>query len=405
MNANSESYASLNIGPVNGNAGHPDHGAPHLLRLSTHPQGMSLRAWFVFVLAFLFSIVWGVLAAFAGESAPSPAVVRGGRRPQASPLFTQFRPTRLVYRQSEGKTWKKLGGLHVDRETGEIVVADTGNNLVTLLSPEGVPLLSFGYNGEVPQPTHAVVDKRGRFLVLAGVPRKVKGFDYHGELLGDFNFPGFDGAAKALPTAITVDAAGNLYIADSTSGRILVYDPDDRLVLSFGNRGDGPGTFRSVTAIVVDDSGTIYVADAQHKPAIQVFNAQGEYLRGWGEHSAGPQNFSLPSAIALDSMGRVLVVDTIRQTVSVFTPEGNYLFRFGGLGTGPGALGYPAGLAVDPAGRLYVSEYVNARVQVFELADARSPGRAPARRESSAPSRVREELRRGLGEVQKDIQK
>jgi DNA-binding beta-propeller fold protein YncE len=310
-----------------------------------------------------------------------------------------------VYLQTEGKTWRKLGGVHVDRETGDVVVADTGNNLVTVLSPEGVPLYSIGYNGEVPQPTHAVVDKRGRFLVLAGVPRKVRIFDYHGELLGDFNFPGFEAAANALPTAITIDAAGNFYVADSTSGRILVYDPDDRLVLSIGNRGDGPGTFRSVTAITVDDSGSIYVADAQHKPTIQVFNAQGEYLRGWGEHNAGPQNFSLPSAVGLDSTGRVLVADTIRQTISVFTTEGNYLFRFGGLGTGPGALAYPAGLAVDPAGRLYVSEYVNARVQVFELAEARTPGGAPARRQPSAPPRLREELRRGLGEVLKEIQR
>ena len=368
-------------------------------------KGLRLGGWFLFALAFLFSMAWGVLAAFAGESSSAPAVVRGGRRPPMPVYLTPFKPVRLLLRQAEGKAWRKVAGVYVDRETGEVVVVDSGNNLVSVLSPEGVPLFSIGYNGEVPQPTQAVVDKRGRFLVLGGVPRKVRVFDYHGELRDDFSFPGFEGAAKVVPTAITADAAGNLYIADSTSGRILVYDQEDRLVQSFGKRGDVPGAFRSVTGIAVDPSGTIYVTDAQHTPAIQVFNPQGDYLRGWGEHSAGPHNFSLPSAIGLDSLGRVLVVDTIRQTISVFTPEGNYLFRFGGLGTAPGALAYPAGLGIDSAGRLYVSEYVNARVQVFELADASTAGRAPARPAPAAPPRVREELRRGLGDILKEIQK
>ncbi len=361
--------------------------------------------WFLFALAVLFSMAWGVLAAFAAQNAPPPPPARTERRAPATVSLAQFKPARLVYQQTEGKSWRKPAGVFVDRATGEVVVVDSGNNLVTLLSAEGVPLYSFGYNGEVPQPTQAVVDKRGRFLVLAGVPRKVKGFDYHGGLLGDFNFPGFEGAANAIPTAITVDAAGNFYIADATSGRILVYDPEDQLVMSFGKRGDGPGAFNNVTAIAVDKSGTIYVADAQHKPTIQVFDGQGAYVRGWGEHSGGPQNFSLPSGIGLDSVGRVLVLDTIRQTISVFTTEGQYLFRFGGLGVGPGSLAYPTGLDVDPAGRLYVTESVNARLQVFEMADASTAPKARALPAPATPSRVREEMRQGLGEVLKEIQK
>ncbi len=373
------------------------------------PYAVGSWSWLAFALAFLFSMAWGVLAAFVAEAQTGfgdrvPIVLQGREAP-AGPALATFKPVQLVYRQTEGEAFKKPAGVFVDRATGEVVVVDSGNNLVTVMSPDGVPLYSFGYNGEVPMPIQAVVDKRGRFLVLAGVPQKVKGFDYRGELLGDFTFPGYEGAARALPTALTVDQAGNLYIADSTSGRILVYDPEDRLVTSFGKRGDGPGAFNSVTGIAVDQSGTIYVADAQHKPTIQVFSLQGDYLRGWGEHSGGPQNFSLPGAIAVDAAGRILVVDTIRQTISVFTPEGNFLFRFGGLGTAPGAFAYPAGLDVDSRGRLYVSESVNARLQVFEVAEVTVPGRAQARPAPEAPPRVREEIRRGLGEVLKEIQK
>jgi DNA-binding beta-propeller fold protein YncE len=344
-----------------------------------------------------------VVALVANEAAAQVSPEPKGPVSAASLTSLLYKPMRLVYRQTEGEGFRKPTGVFVDRESGEVVVADSGSNLVTLLSRDGVPLYSFGYNGEIPQPSQAVLDKKGRILVLAGVPRKVKVFSYRGEPLGDFDYPGFDGASKALPTALTVDQAGNFYVADSTSSRILVYNLDGRLVGTIGKRGDGPGAFSTVTAMTVDSEGTLYVADAQHKPSIQVFDAQGNYLRGWGEHSGGPQNFSLPSGIGLDSVGRILVLDTIRQSITVFTTEGKYLFRFGGLGTAPGSLAYPTGLDVDPAGRLYVTESVNARLQVFELVN--DSARTSARPAPAMPSSVREEMRRGLGETLKDIGK
>jgi len=334
-----------------------------------------------------------------------PPVAVGRPNAPVAPQTLAFKPVRLVYRQTEGEFFKKPAGVFVDPKTGDMLVADSATNLVTLLNRDGVPLFSFGYNGEVRQPSKAVVDRQGRILVLADVPRKVKVFSYRGEALGDFGFPGFESAAQVLPTALTVDEAGKLYVADSASGRILVYDEDWRLVMTFGRRGEGPGAFTSVTAIAAAPSGTIYVADAQHKPAIQIFDATGTYLRGWGEHSGGPQNVSLPAGIGVDAAGRVFVLDTIRQTIAVFSPEGQYLMRFGGLGTAPGNLAFPSDLAVDATGRLYVTEGANNRLQVFEP-DA-SGVRGPPRRQAPAgrPSREANEVRQGLGEIIKGMQK
>ncbi len=335
---------------------------------------------------------------------PPPVVLFGRNAPRNTSTLS-FKPVRLVYRQSEGEGFRKPTGVFVDGDTGEILVADSASNLVSVLNRDGVPLHSFGYNGEVIQPSKAVLDKRGRILVLGGVPRKVKVFSYRGESLGDFGLPGFDGAARAVPTALTVDGVGNLYIADSTSGRILVYDGEGRLSMTFGKRGEGPGGFTSVTAITVDPSGTIYVTDAQHTPAIQLFDSQGNYLRGWGEHSGGPQNVSLPSGIAVGPSGNVFVADTIRQTIAVFTSDGHYLSRFGGLGTSPGSLAYPTDLAVDAAGRLYVTEASNTRLQVFEPMSGGAVPPAPDRGRQGLPRNDREEIRQGLGDVLKDMQR
>lgn len=377
---------------------------PQTLRESTHQPKMSLGVWFSLALAFLVSMAWGVLVALAAEE---DAASKGGptsrpSRAQAGPV-PGFKPVRLMYAQAEGKGFRKPAGVFVVPETGELLVSDTDSNLVTLLSREGVPVFAIGFNGEVVQPTRAILDTQGRILALASVPRKLKVFSYRGEPLGDFTFPGFDGAAQAVPTALTIDRSGNLYLADSTSGQIVIYDPEWRLVSSFGKRADGPGGFSTVTAMTVDPSGNIYVADAQHRPSIQVFDSRGVYLRGWGEHSGGPQNFSFPIGIAVDAAGRVLVADAIRQTISVFSPEGQYLFRFGGLGSGPGNLGYPAGLDMDTGGRLYVSEMANARLQVFEPT---GEGEALPRRQASArPLRQQQEMRNALTDMLKTLQK
>lgn len=322
----------------------------------------------------------------------------------AGPTVPAFKPIRLIYQQTEGELFKKPAGVFVDNETGEILVADSGNNLVTLLTKDGVPIYSIGYNGEVPQPAKAVVDKQRRILVLAGSPRKVKVFSHRGEPLGEFDFPGFDGAAQVIPTALTADTSGKLYIADSTSGQILVYDAEGRLALAFGKRGSGAGTFKTVVAITVDSAGTMYVADAQQKPAIQVFDAQGNYLRGWGEHSGGPQNVSLPAGIGLAPSGHVLVLDTIRQVISIFTPDGKYLSRFGGLGVTPGTMAFPADLAVDAAGRLYVADASNTRLQIFEPANGTVAAAAPAPPDRVAPSYGREDVRKGLDSVMRGLQ-
>lgn len=403
MSGNSLGYHPVDAVEVAGRICKPHRISPESLRDSTQHE-MGLGAWAALVLAFIISMAWGVLVALAAEETATSKQGPTARptRAQAGPV-SGFKPVRLMYAQAEGRGFRKPAGVFVVPETGELLVSDTESNLVTLLSREGVPVFAIGFNGEIVQPTRAILDKRGRILAIASVPRKVKVFSYRGEPLGDFTFPGFDGAAQAVPTALTIDRSGNLYIADSTSGQIVIYDPEWRLVSAFGKRADGPGGFSTVTAMTVDPSGNIYVADAQHRPSIQVFDSKGVYLRGWGEHSGGPQNFSFPIGIAVDAAGRVLVADAIRQTISVFSPEGQYLFRFGGLGPGPGNLGYPAGLDMDTVGRLYVSETANARLQVFEPT-AEAPA-VPRRQAPARPLREQQEMRKSLTDMLKTIQK
>jgi DNA-binding beta-propeller fold protein YncE len=381
---------------------HPLQDHPESVRDSSHcvpaPE-ISLGQWFVFALAFLVSMGWGVLVALGGEALPPPKAdgsrqaVSGGTQDLAPPLWA----VRVAYLHAEGIRLNGPRGVFVEPESGEIYVADTANNLVAVFDRQAVPLFSFGFNREFAEPQKAVVDPRGRLYVLGGIPPVVMIFSFRGEYIRDFPFgEGFKGM-PAQVTAMAADRSGNLYFGDSGNGEVLVFGPDHRLTSRFEVH---QGKDRSrISGIAIAETGEIYVVDVQATPAVRVYSPDGKFLRGWGEHATGPQNFSYPSGIALAG-GRVIVVDSIRHSIISFTSSGTYLRRDGGYGLTPGGLAYPTDIATDAKGRVYVVDRVGNRLQVLEPGP---PPQAESNRESNGAIRRGKEVNRVRAEVKEVI--
>ena len=76
--------------------------------------------------------------------------------------------------------------------------------------------------------------------------------------------------------------------------------------------------------------------------------------------------FNFPQGIACDSSENVYVADRENHRVQVFTAEGKFVRMFGRHGQGKGELDRPISIAVHD-GLLYVCEGVNGRVSVFTL--------------------------------------
>ena len=116
-----------------------------------------------------------------------------------------------------------------------------------------------------------------------------------------------------------------------------------------------------VAAFDADDH--LYLADLTDR--IQVFDRDGNFLRGWRTPDL---NVDGPSGLTVDRLGRVLVADTHFYRVLVYSPEGELLFQIGDgvQGTTPGRFGYPTDVVIDRSGNFYVAEYgENDRIQVF----------------------------------------
>ena len=108
-----------------------------------------------------------------------------------------------------------------------------------------------------------------------------------------------------------------------------------------------------------------YVTDTQSHH-IQVFTAEGQFLRKFWKKGSGNGELNTPAGISIDSDNVVYVADCWNHRVSVFTSMGKFLTSFGTKGSEPGQFNLgPRGITVDKNGVVYVSDTDNNRLQIF----------------------------------------
>ena len=71
------------------------------------------------------------------------------------------------------------------------------------------------------------------------------------------------------------------------------------------------------------------------------------------------------AGVAIDDMGNIIVADTQNNRVQVFDAEGKFLRKFGSRGSGFGQFDQPWGVAIDKQGHIVVSDMKNCRIQIW----------------------------------------
>ncbi len=166
----------------------------------------------------------------------------------------------------------------------------------------------------------------------------------------------------AEPRGVAADASGNLYVADTKNSRIEVFDANGGFLRAFGARGAGDGQLNEPCGIAVGPNGEVYVADTWNHRVAR-FGPGGEWRGAWIDPEHG---FFGPRGLVF-SAGSLFVTDTGNKRVVRFdAATGSVTGRWGGAGSGPGQFIEPVGLAADPSGRVYVADTGNHRVQVFD---------------------------------------
>ncbi len=197
--------------------------------------------------------------------------------------------------------------------TGDIFVADTGNNRV-----------------------RHVYANSGMIATVAG--------DGTAGYAGDGSYATL--AELNAPQSVAVDPAGRLYIADTGNSVVRSIDPVTSVITTIAGNGSagfsgdlGPATAASLklpAAIAVDAAGNVYVADTGNARVRKVYAQSGNIVTIAGSTSTGDEGdsraatqaaLSQPSGIALDAIGQLLISDQGNDTVRIVstdTPELNF---------------------------------------------------------------------------------
>jgi DNA-binding beta-propeller fold protein YncE len=174
------------------------------------------------------------------------------------------------------------------------------------------------------------------------------------------------------PVGLALDTENRfLYVADVGLDQVLVYDADNfKLLRKIGTTGKNhtltsPGDFAKPSAVAVDRDGNLYVADMLNA-RIEVFDADGNFIRTFGKRGDGPGYFAMPKGVAIDSDGHVWVADAMQNRVQVYSQEGQLLIYMGsGQGILPGQFSGLQDIAIDKQNRVFTSEVFPGRVQQF----------------------------------------
>jgi DNA-binding beta-propeller fold protein YncE len=182
-------------------------------------------------------------------------------------------------------------------------------------------------------------------------------------------------------------------------------DPPYKLIRKMGVAGKNhestqPGEFAKPTNVAVDQDGNIYVSDTWNN-RIQVFDADGNFIRTFGKGGDGPGYFARPKGIAIDSDGHVWVADAVQDRVQVFTPEGRLLIWMGGHGLYPGQFQSLAGITIDKNNRVITTEQLPGRVQIFRYTTNAEAIAERDRRDGDAKKKAEE--RRSTASAKPDV--
>ncbi|HWG76325.1 MAG TPA: NHL repeat-containing protein [Steroidobacteraceae bacterium] len=236
---------------------------------------------------------------------------------------------------------------------GNVFVADHDNNQVRKITPAGAvtTLAGSGEKGDADGsgraatfdgPEGVAVDKSGNVYVAdygnnairkitpAGVVTTLAGLGAPGNADGTGSAASFNG-----PEGVAVDNSGNVYVADYGNNAIRKVTPAGAVTTLAGSgaqgNADGHGraaSFNGPEGVAVDSAGDVYVADYGNNeirkitPAGVVTTLAGSGAKGAADGTGRAASFDGPEGIAVDSAGNVYVGDEFNNEIRKVSTAG-----------------------------------------------------------------------------------
>jgi uncharacterized protein (TIGR03437 family) len=248
-------------------------------------------------------------------------------------------------------------------ENGDVLIADTSNNVVRIVVPSGV------------------------ISTFAGDNAQGAGFTGDGGVATN--------GTLDLPNALAVDSAGNVYISDPVNNLIRKVNavPQCSLVNNVNVCGDylstavgiesSGGILNHPNGVAVDANFAIYLTDTSHRVfkfasgALNVIAGTGNIGYGGDNGPAIKALLNNPIGVAVDAAGNIYITDATESRIRVIAPTGIITTiagngQFGYTGDGGSALNaemnFPHAAIPDGLGNIYIDDTQNNVIRMLSIA-------------------------------------
>jgi uncharacterized protein (TIGR03437 family) len=278
---------------------------------------------------------------------------------------------------------------------GTIYIADTGNNWIRVLTPDGTLSLYAGVdtsktgspfggggdptiatNARLTTPTSLAIDQAGTLYFVE--PNRIRQITSNGKIApfagtGIYGGSGDGGLARFANIkvqGIATDRHNNLFIADGDNNRVRIVTATDGIIDTVA--GNGLASFNPRGLAV--KGAYLYFSDSNNNRvrrldlstqeiSLVAGNGVADYA-GDGS-SALSASLKTPRGLAFDPSGNLYIADSGNHRVAKVGTDGNINTVAGtgtasttgdGLAATAATLNAPAAVAVDPSGNLFISE-------------------------------------------------
>ncbi len=201
------------------------------------------------------------------------------------------------------------------RSDNEILVADSQLGRVIRLDLSGNPVGSIGA-GILQRPTGLAIDKDSGHIYVADTgEHNIKVFNGEGNLVNTIGEPGEGPGQFNAPTYLCI-SNGFLYVSDTLNARVQKLTIEGKPISIIGQRGLYIGNFTRPKGITADSDGNIYVIESYYDHLL-IFSASGDFLLPIGGTGTEIGYFYLPAGIWSDSQDRIFTADMLNGRVII----------------------------------------------------------------------------------------
>ncbi|HZH30124.1 MAG TPA: NHL repeat-containing protein [Pyrinomonadaceae bacterium] len=350
---------------------------------------------------------------------PVPTVA--GQRVVVSTLAGDGAPGALDAAAPAGARFHNPFGVAVDAQ-GNVYVADAGDsNRIRRIAAQGaaVTTLAGGAEGfadgaggtaSFNTPSALAIDANGNLYVADTSNNRIRKVTPEGfvtTVAGDGTQGARDGAAHAAqfnaPVGVAVSAGGErIYVADTYNDRIRLITTADGQVTTLAG-GDAPGyadgagagaLFDTPCALIANAEGELFIADTGNR-RLRKLSQDGQVSTLTPTPADGSQLDGAfePMGLALTHDNFLYVAERERNRIWQLTPDGRLTAHLvagtgAGFANGDGQrdarFNQPAGIAVDKSGALYVADSANYLVRKLTAATSGTAATGGATANSAA---------------------